>query len=213
MALALARRQQPRRLAPPLSHAVSCEKKMTQPFQIETSRLILRPPRSDDAEAAFAAWTLDSEVTKYLTWKPHKSIDDTREHLVRVAKGWADGGAYFWFITLDGSIVGSIALRIEGFKADLGYVIARAYWNRGVATEALKAVLAYGLSMPSIHRIWAVCDVDNVASARVMEKAGMQKEGILRKWILHPQVSDTPRDCYCYSIIRGSQEGSESDLQ
>ena len=58
------------------------------------------------------------------------------------------------------------------------------------------------LAQPEIFRIGSVCDVENPASARVMEKAGMQREGILRRWIIHPQMSDQPRDCYCYSIVK-----------
>jgi hypothetical protein len=53
-----------------------------------------------------------------------------------------------------------------------------------------------------IFRVWALCDVDNLASARVMEKVGMQREGILRRWILHPNLSDEPRDVYCYSVVK-----------
>ena len=53
-----------------------------------------------------------------------------------------------------------------------------------------------------IHRVWAVCDVENRGSARVLEKVGMQREAILRKWLVHPNISPIPRDCYCYAIVR-----------
>lgn len=55
----------------------------------------------------------------------------------------------------------------------------------------------------TLWRIWGVCDIDNQASARVLEKVGMQKEGVLRRWISHPNVSSEPRDCLCYSRVRG----------
>ena len=54
----------------------------------------------------------------------------------------------------------------------------------------------------AIFRIWAVCDLDNFASARVLEKAGMQREGVLRRYILHPNISSEPRDVYCYATVR-----------
>jgi RimJ/RimL family protein N-acetyltransferase len=54
----------------------------------------------------------------------------------------------------------------------------------------------------AIYRVWATCDVENLASAHVLEKAGMQKEGILRRYILHPNISPEPRDSYCYSVIK-----------
>jgi len=66
----------------------------------------------------------------------------------------------------------------------------------------LRGVIEWAWQQPEIHRFWAVCDVENRGSWRVMEKAGMQREGILRGWIRHPNVSDCPRDCYVYSIIR-----------
>jgi ribosomal-protein-alanine N-acetyltransferase len=50
--------------------------------------------------------------------------------------------------------------------------------------------------------VWAVCDVDNLASARVLEKAGMGREGRLRRWVLHPNVSAAPRDCWCYAHVK-----------
>ena len=51
-------------------------------------------------------------------------------------------------------------------------------------------------------RIGAVCDVENRASARVMEKAGLEREGILRRWIIHPNVGFEPRDCFSYAMVR-----------
>jgi RimJ/RimL family protein N-acetyltransferase len=58
------------------------------------------------------------------------------------------------------------------------------------------------LKQQAIFRIWAVCDVDNAASARVMEKAGMQREGVLRRWSVHPNISAEPRDSFCYAIVK-----------
>jgi [ribosomal protein S5]-alanine N-acetyltransferase len=62
---------------------------------------------------------------------------------------------------------------------ELGYALARAYWGRGFATEAGTAVVAWALERPEIHRVWAVCDAENVASARMLEKLGMRREGPL----------------------------------
>jgi RimJ/RimL family protein N-acetyltransferase len=69
-------------------------------------------------------------------------------------------------------------------------------------TEAVKGVIGWALKQPEIFRIWAVCDVDNLASARVMEKAGMQGEGRLCRWSVHPNISAQPRDSYCFSITK-----------
>lgn len=68
--------------------------------------------------------------------------------------------------------------------------------------EAIEAVVQWAFSDPSVFRVWAVCDCENGASARVLEKAGFLREGILRKWSIHPNISEIPRDCFCYARIR-----------
>jgi ribosomal-protein-alanine N-acetyltransferase len=95
-----------------------------------------------------------------------------------------------------------IEIRPEGFKADVGYAVGRAYGGKGYGTEVLRALLVWAMDDPSIYRVWAVCDVDNIASARVMEKSGMQREGILHRYIIHPGVSKEPRDCFLYAIVK-----------
>ncbi len=62
-------------------------------------------------------------------------------------------------------------------------------------TEAANAVVDWALSQPEVFRVWAVCDVENVASARFLEKIGMRREGTLSRWIIHPNISEQPRDC------------------
>ena len=69
-------------------------------------------------------------------------------------------------------------------------------------TEALLEVVDWAMRQDSIWRIGAVCDIENPASARVMEKAGLRREGILRRWIIHPNIGSEPRDCFSYAKIR-----------
>jgi RimJ/RimL family protein N-acetyltransferase len=69
-------------------------------------------------------------------------------------------------------------------------------------TEAVMSVTHWALAQPEIYRVWATCDVENVASARLLERVGMQREGVLHRWLLHPNVSNTPRDCFCYAIVK-----------
>ena len=69
-------------------------------------------------------------------------------------------------------------------------------------TEAMKAVMDWALRRGDVYRVWAVCDIDNLASARVMEKAGMQREGVLKRWSVHPNISAEPRDSYCYAVVK-----------
>jgi len=177
---------------------------MRPPEIIETPRLTLRPPLMADAEAVFTGYAHDAEVVKYLTWRPHENLEETRDFVRRCISAWEDGSAYPWIITRkeDGRLIGMIESRIAGFSLNLGYTLARAYWGRGYMPEAARAVTDWGLSQQGIFRVWALCDVENSASARVMEKIGMRREGILRRCIIHPNVSDDPRDVYCYSIVK-----------
>ncbi len=177
---------------------------MKPPNNFETARLLLRPPTMEDAAAIFQQYAQDAQVAKYMTWRPHDAIQTTREFLERCLAGWEKETAFPWVITQkDGhQFLGMIELRNNAFKAELGYVLARAYWGRGFMAEAGQAVVEWALAQPDLYRVWAVCDVDNLASARVLEKIGMQREGLLRRYILHPNISAAPRDCWCYAKVK-----------
>jgi ribosomal-protein-alanine N-acetyltransferase len=177
---------------------------MYPPQHFETNRLLLRLPRRDDAPAMFAKYAQDTEVTRYLTWRPHKSIEETYAILDLIQKLWRDGDAFSYAITLkeNDSIIGMIAVHADGFKPSLGYVLVRPYWGQGYMTEAVRAVADWLLRQPDIYRVFATCDVDNPASARVMEKAGMKYEGLLRRCMIHPNISTEPRDCLMYARVR-----------
>ncbi len=99
-------------------------------------------------------------------------------------------------------MIGIVACRIRGHAADIGYVLARQYWRRGYMTEAVRAVVEWAASVASVFRVWAVCDTANAASAHVLENVGMSREGVLRRWIMHPSGSSKPRDCFVYSKVR-----------
>jgi RimJ/RimL family protein N-acetyltransferase len=173
---------------------------MTPPEVFETERLVLRRPRLDDAEAIFANYAHDPEVTRYLTWAPHLDVSQTRAFMASCLAAWEAGTAYEWALTRHGddTVIGMVALRLNGHKADLGYVLARAYWGQGLVTEAVQAVVDWACAQPEIYRVWAVCDVHNPASARVMEKVGMVYEGTLKRWT-HRPGNDVPSDCLCYA--------------
>jgi RimJ/RimL family protein N-acetyltransferase len=174
------------------------------PETLETLRLRLRKPAPEDAQAIFDKYARDPEVTKYLTWLPHQVVEQTRNFLHACLRAWDERKSFHWVIVRkdDNQLLGMISARVEDRKWELGYVLARPYWGNGYMTEVVKKVIEEALKQEGIYRIWSVCDVDNPASARVMEKAGMQREGILRRWSIHPTVSDKPRDSYCYSIVR-----------
>jgi ribosomal-protein-alanine N-acetyltransferase len=177
---------------------------MNPPEKLETERLILRKPRMDDARAIFTGWVQDPEVTYFLTWRPHENISQTESMLTRAIAAW-DGDARFpYMITLKESdgVIGMIDPHIEGHKLELGYVMNKAYHGRGYMTESARAMIHWAFQQPTIYRVYATTSVDNIASQRVMEKADMQREVLLRRYIVHPNISDEPRDSYIYAIAK-----------
>jgi [ribosomal protein S5]-alanine N-acetyltransferase len=177
---------------------------MKPPATIETARLRLRRPTLDDAEAIFTTYARDPEATRYVSFRTHLSPADAREYVQQCSAGWAGNGPFTWAIVSreSGRLVGTIDIRPQGPRFELGYILGREYWGRGYMTEVVRAVSDWVLAQPEVHRVWAVCDVDNLASARVMEKSGMEREGRLRRWALHPNVSATPRDFWCYARVK-----------
>ena len=177
---------------------------MEVPETIQTERLILRKPCMEDALAIFEGYAQDPEVTRYLVWKPHRNIRDTEEFLLACGQLWRTGKDFAYSITLkeDDKLIGMFGLHPMNLKIEVGYALAHPYWGKGYMTEALCAVIDWAFTQPDIFRVQATCDVDNLGSARVMKKAGMEREGLLRRYILHPNVSDEPRNVYLYAIVK-----------
>ena len=182
------------------------ESKLTPPDSLVTERLLLRKPRPDDAPLIFAAYAQYLEVTRYLTFRPHRELRDSNEAVARFLENWCSGKSYCWLIFRreNEQLVGAISAR-EDQGINLGYLVARPYWRRGFMSEAVSAVAEWAFAQPGVFRVWAVCDMENEASARLLEKNGFHQEGILRKWSLHPNISDIPRDCYCYAKTRSKR--------
>jgi [ribosomal protein S5]-alanine N-acetyltransferase len=173
------------------------------PDIIETRRLILRKPQPDDAPLIFSSYATDPEVTRYLLFRPDQKLQDVENFLQKAIAAWGQGTSLTWVIALrtENVLLGMIDVRLDG-EANLGYVLARPYWNRGYMTEAIHAVVEWALGQEQIHRVWAVCEVGNLASARVLEKAGFQREGLLKEWMVFPNLGERPRDCFQYGISR-----------
>jgi [ribosomal protein S5]-alanine N-acetyltransferase len=174
------------------------------PERIKTKRLVLRIPALTDATILFDTYTHDPEVTRYVMWRPHTSVDQTLEFLKSCVAAWEGEKRFPYVIMLKGTDnpIGMVDFHIAGSTVGIGYVIGRAYWGRGYVPEAVQAIVKWALRQPSIYRVCADCDVENTASIRVMEKVGMQREGVLRRHTIHPNISNEPRDCYLYAIVK-----------
>ncbi len=174
------------------------------PERIATPRLVLRRPTGADAVAKYE-YSRDPDVARYMDWLPHASLDGAATLVESAASRWDSGEEYSWVITLKPSdlAIGSVACRVQGHAVEMGFVLSRDHWGRGYATEAARAVLEWAASFESVYRIWATCDAENAASARVLEKIGMSREGVLRRWAIRPNLAPgVLRDAFVYSWIR-----------
>ncbi|MEK8034450.1 GNAT family N-acetyltransferase [Ideonella sp. DXS29W] len=165
----------------------------------------LRRSTVADAQAVFDV-AHDPEVMRYMDWPAHRSVADARAYLEGVAGRWVAGSEYHWVIEprSGGPLVGCIATRVQGHAADFGYFVARAAWGQGVATAAGRLLVDWLERQPSVLRIWATTDADNLASARVLEKLGLQKEGVLRLATWRPNLGGRPRDTAIYARCKST---------
>jgi RimJ/RimL family protein N-acetyltransferase len=164
----------------------------------------LRKPALDDSHSIFAGWTQDQEVTRYLTWRPHQHIEQTQEFIQSCLAAWDAETRFPYVVTRkeNSEIIGMIDPRLEGPRLGIGYVAGRDHWGKGYIPEATRAIIEWAFQQPSIYRTYATTDVENIASQRVLEKVGMQREGLLRKYIIHPNLSNVPRDSYIYATVK-----------
>lgn len=170
---------------------------------LETERLILRKMVLNDAEAVFA-YASNSEVSRYTLWETHRSIEDSRAFLEFATQKYENGGEPDWGIVYrgNGCLVGACGLvnwEAEHARAEVGFVLSREYWGRGLMSEAVRAILRFGFERMNLNRIEARCIAENAASARVMEKAGMVYEGTLRQ---REYIKGAYRDIKLYAILK-----------
>lgn len=154
--------------------------------QLETERLVLRRFTEEDAPSMLANWANDPDVTEFLTWAPHGSIDVTRTVLAEWVAAYERPDWYQWAIELrdTGELVGSISvvsLNEETGAVEVGYCIGRPWWRRGITTEALNAVMGFLFERVGARRVWAKHDTRNPNSGRVMALCGMSYEGTIRQ--------------------------------
>lgn len=180
---------------------------MFEPVLIETPRLRLREFRPGDEEA-INLYASDPEVVKFMEWGPN-TLEETRKFAQEriAAREKQPRRDYGLFIELkeSGNLIGGCGIYVNERQpvAFIGYVLNRDYWNRGIMTESARALVDFGFSSLHLGRIWATCDACNGASARVLEKIGMSREGLLRKEQI---IRGKWRDSFVYAILREEWE-------
>lgn len=161
---------------------------MPQRPTLRTERLVLRPFHMGDCDrvAELCADRLIADTTLLI---PHPyTLRDAEAWLATHQEAFDAGRSLNFAVTLGGELVGAVGLRLEPehSRAEIGYWIGVPFWGRGVASEAARAVVEYGLGGAGLHRVYAYHFARNPASGRVLQRAGMVREGVqrghIRKW-------------------------------
>lgn len=158
----------------------------TGTVELETERLRLRRFRQEDAASCLRNWAADEAVFRFISQTP-MSEADIRTFLAGADEAYASPTTYYWAIEQKDAqgVIGEIF--VDDFSernswCEVDYKLGPAFWARGYAAEALRAVTAYLFNEVGFHRVQAKCSVCNTASERVLQKAGMCREGILREF-------------------------------
>ena len=178
---------------------------------LETVRLQLRRFTLDDVPAMFRNWASDPEVTKYLTWPPHADAEVTGAVLKDWVSSYPRADFYQWAIVLKengAEPIGSISavkLNDDLSVVQIGYCLGRAWWRRGVMSEALQAVMDFFFDRVGANRIESRHDPRNPHSGMVMKRCGMKYEGTLRS-------SDRNNQGICdaswYALLKSERESA-----
>ena len=156
---------------------------MTLRLPLRTERLVLRDFRADDLDAVLA-YSGDPEVVRFMFYGPRDAAG-ARAYLDAMLASQAERPRRVFELAVeqDGAVVGACDLTLEGEReADLGYILGRSAWGRGLATEITRALVRAGFEQLGLERIFAVCAVGHAASARVLVKAGLRHEATLRRF-------------------------------
>lgn len=153
---------------------------------IETERLLLRKYTLNDSEDMYNNWAKYEECFKFLPWKPCATINDVEERIKRWMELYKENTFYQWGIELkeNREIIGFINLHNldkDNFSAETTYILSPKYWNKGITTEAVRAVLEFGFESIGLNRISADFYSGNDYSQKVMHKNNMIYEGTFRE--------------------------------
>jgi len=175
---------------------------MKAPVQFDTARLTLRQPQLSDAETIFERYANDPEVTRFLGWPRHLSLQDTEAFLQFSAQEWErwPAGPYVIISRQDGQLLGSSGLGFQApHEAMTGYVLAKDAWGRGYATEALAAVIDVATRI-GVTRLYSLCHPAHRPSRRVLEKCAFVRDDTWTRQVEFPNLSPgVAQEALCYA--------------
>jgi ribosomal-protein-alanine N-acetyltransferase len=170
---------------------------------IETRRLILREVTTDDAKDMLN-YLSDKDVVTPMGLEPFSTVKDVWDEIRWYKSIYDNGTGIRWGITLkdSGKVIGSCGFLnrlTKHYRAEVGYELSKDYWGKGIASEALEAVVKYGYHHFQLERIEALIEPANLPSQKLVEKQGFKREGLLRHYEYTRGKFD---DLYMYSIIK-----------
>jgi ribosomal-protein-alanine N-acetyltransferase len=170
---------------------------------IETKRLLLRDMVASDLREVHE-YASEPDVVRFMHWGPNTE-DETREFIEKSILAQKEKPRRDFDIAIilksTGDLIGGCGIHVsnpENREGWIGYCLNRNFWGKGYATETAQALVKFGFERLDMHRIFANCDPQNLASARVLEKSGMKKEGQLRE---HRWSKGKWRDSSIYAIL------------
>ena len=181
---------------------------------IKTERMTLRRFAMDDAPDMYRNWACDPRVTRYVTWNPHGSVEDTVTLMDLWVPRYESERYYNWAMEYEGEVIGNVeavGISDKSENAELGYCMSANHWNRGLMTEAVSAIRDFLFRDVGIHRLVIRHAADNPASGRVAQKCGCIYEGCQRGAIKHPDGEFF--DILCYALLRPEWEALHANVR
>jgi len=170
---------------------------------IMAKRLLLRDLKETDQQAVHE-YASDSEVVRYMDWGPNTE-EETKGFIQRALAGQEEQPRRNYTLAIilktKAKLIGSCGIHVsnpDSREGWIGYCLNRKFWGKGYATEAANALVDFGFDKLKLHRIFATCDPANMASAHVLEKVGLKREGHLRQ---HKWAKGRWRDSLVFGIL------------
>jgi [ribosomal protein S5]-alanine N-acetyltransferase len=170
---------------------------------LETKRLVLREVTKEDAYSILN-YLSDEEVMKYYGLEPFQSINDAIDEISWYQSIQENKTGIRWGITLkdQGVVIGSCGfhkIASQHFRTEIGFELSKEQWGKGIANEAVEAIIRYGFEQMNFQRIEALIEPPNLSSQRLVEKLGFIREGLLRNYEF---TRGKFEDLYMYSLLK-----------
>ncbi|KAL7515167.1 hypothetical protein ACHAXN_012569 [Cyclotella atomus] len=167
---------------------------ITNQIELESSRLKLRRPTKTDAQDIFSIYASDPDVTKYLLFAPHKTIQETLDFITLSDKQWENKERYNFVIVKkeDSKLIGGIGFGFTDENKDvarIGYLLSKEHWSQGYATEACLRMIEFAKES-GVRKLVSPIHPENKASIRVLEKCGFQEDVDAKETLFLPNLEE-----------------------